>query len=132
MQSITKQIEFWKQSARRDLQTALGLFKIKRYDACLFFCHLCLEKLLKGLTVKQAKKAAPFIHDLERLSIVSKLELTEQQFRDLRIITGFNVSARYDTIKDSFYKKCSRDYAKKYLDITKDLFLCLKEKYRQK
>lgn len=39
----------------------------KRYDACLFFCHLVLEKLLKGLVVKRTEKAAPCIHDLAEL-----------------------------------------------------------------
>ncbi len=130
MQSINKQINFWRKSAERDFQTALGLFKIKRYDACLFFCHLCLEKVLKGLVVKRVKKAAPFVHDLERLAVLAKLELDDNQLKDLRVITGFNVSARYDVVKDSFYKKCNRNYVNKYLNITKDLHLCLVKKYR--
>lgn len=47
MNNINKQITYWKKSAERDWQTALDLFKTKHYDACLFFCHLALEKFLK-------------------------------------------------------------------------------------
>ena len=130
-QNLKTQIDYWKKSAKRNLDTAEVLFQNKRYDSCLFFCHLSLEKLLKGLAVKQTKRAVPYIHYLEKLSLLAKLELTEEQIKNLRIITDFNIAGRYDAVKFAFYKKCTKDYTEKYFDITKKLFLWLEKKYQK-
>ena len=61
---ITLHIQYWKTSAGRDWKTACDLYKTKHYDACLFFCHLTIEKLLKSFVVETIKKAAPYTHDL--------------------------------------------------------------------
>ena len=130
-QKLKTQIDYWKKSAKRNLDTAEVLFQNKRYDSCLFFCHLALEKILKGLVVKQTEKAVPYIHYLEKLSLLAKLELTEEQIKNLRIITDFNIAGRYDAVKFAFYKKCTKDYTEKYFDITKKLFLWLEKKYQK-
>lgn len=56
MNGIEKQIEYWRQAGLRGFKTAQDLYKTKHYDACLFFCHLALEKLLKGLVVQNTKQ----------------------------------------------------------------------------
>lgn len=132
MNSLEKQIAFWKESANNDWKTAQVLFGSKRYSHCLFFCHLTLEKSLKGLIVEKTEKAAPYIHDLEKLALLAGLEFSKDQFKELRIITRFNISARYENIKFDFYKNCTSDYAKKYLDVSDKLFLWLKKQYRKK
>ena len=116
----------------RDWKTAQGLFEIKRYDACLFFCHLTLEKFLKGLVVLHTKKEAPYIHDLERLSVIAKLSPSPGQIDDLRAISAFNIASRYSDYKFEFYKKCTRSYTYSYLLKTKSLIKCLKEKYQKR
>ncbi len=130
-QKLKTQIDYWKKSAQRDLDTAQVLFKNKRYDSCLFFCHLSLEKLLKGLVVKQTKKAVPYIHHLEKLTILAELTLTEEQIKNLRVITDFNIAGRYDKFKFAFYEKCTKEYTEKYFDITKKLFPWLEKKYQK-
>ena len=125
-------INFWHKSSERDFKTAQGLFGLKRYDACLFFCHLSLEKLLKGLIVKILEKPAPYIHDLDRLARLAQLDLSKKQSENLKIITDFNIAGRYNDEKLEFYKKCTKKYAEKYLNITEELFLCLKKEYRKK
>lgn len=132
MTNTQKQISYWKTSAMRDQKTAVVLFEAKRYDACLFFCHLNLEKLLKGLVAQKTKKFAPRIHDLSELAKRSKIELTEDQLKELRIITKFNVASRYDSYKYDFYKECTKKYALRYLEISKNLSLCLKKLYPKK
>ena len=97
-----------------------------------FFGHLALEKLLKGLIVKQTKKAAPYIHDLERLALLANLEFSEEQIKYLRIITEFNIAGRYKEIKYNFYKKCTKKYTEKYLKVVKNLFLWTKKEYQKK
>ena len=121
--------QHWKHLAARDWKTAQGLFEIKRYDACLFFCHLTLEKFLKGLVVLHTKKEAPYTHDLERLSVIAKIPLPSEQVNDLKAISAFNIASRYSDYKFEFYKKCTRSYTHNYLSKTISLIKCLKEKY---
>jgi len=132
MSKLNEQINYWKKSAERNWETTLSLFGTKHYDACLFFCHLTLEKLLKGLAVKQTEQAIPHIHDLERLAELVKLNLTKKQIINLKIISEFNISGRYDNIKFAFYKKCSKKYTEKYFNISKELYLWLKKQYLKK
>lgn len=130
--SFKRQINYWKTSADRNWETTLSLFRTKHYDGCLFFCHLVIEKKLKGLVVIHTKKTAPYIHHLEKLARLAELDLTEKQVENLRIITNFNVAGRYDDAKLDFYKRCTKEYTKKYLKISKELYLWLKEKYQKK
>ncbi len=130
--NLNNQINHWKESSERSWKTALGLFKIKRYDACLFFCHLTLEKSLKGLVAKTTKNPAPYIHDLAKLSNLAQLNLSPDQIQNLRTITTFNISTRYDDIKFEFYKKCTKEYTEKHFLISKKLFLWLKKQYPKK
>lgn len=127
-----RQIEYWRASAERNWRTANFLFKGKRYDACLFFCHLTIEKMLKGLIVKNEKKAAPYTHDLAELANIAKVNFGDEQIKDLRIITNFNIAGRYDNEKFSFYKQCTKSYTEKYFLISKQFYLWLKKEYLKK
>jgi len=75
---LKKQINYWLKLAEEDWKTTQGLFKLKHYSACLFFCHLTLEKILKALVVQQTKQPTPYLHDLERLALLAKISLTEK------------------------------------------------------
>ena len=131
MVTNTDIILFWLNSAERDWKTARGLFDLKRYDSCLFFCHLALEKILKGLVAQNTKEPVPHIHDLAKLASIAKLKLTEEQIQQLRVITTFNISARYDDIKLAFYKKCTGSFTNKHYGIAKKLFIWLKKQYQK-
>ena len=48
---IKKHIEYWKISAKHDLETAESLIREKKYDWALFLSHLVLEKIIKALFV---------------------------------------------------------------------------------
>lgn len=124
-----KIIQYWKKSAEKDFDIAKTLLKLKHYDYCLFFCHLTIEKLLKGLVVVKTKKQPPYIHYLDKLVMETELDFTEEQMDQFKIITTFNIRARYDNYKSSFYKKCDKQYAEKYFDVSKKLFLWLEKKY---
>jgi len=84
------------------------LFKLKHYSHCLFFCHLSLEKLLKGLVVKETKTHAPFVHDLVYLAKLTNLNFIQEQIKDLEEINKFNIKARYDNEKLKFYFQTER------------------------
>ncbi|MFH1889967.1 MAG: HEPN domain-containing protein [Candidatus Kuenenbacteria bacterium] len=132
MNRINQQIDYWYKSALRSWQIALVLFDSKHYDACLFFCHLAIEKLAKGLVIHQTKKEAPFIHDLNTLAQLAKIEFTKKQGDQLKIITTFNIAGRYSDAKYDFYKKCTRSYTQEYLKTSKEIFLWLKKEYQKK
>lgn len=129
---MNKQIDYWKKSADHNWKTALDLLKTKHYDACLFFCHLTLEKLLKGLVVEHTNKQAPYIHDLEKLAIIAKLLVSPEQSEYLKTITRFNIGGRYDDEKLAFYKSCTKEYTEKYFKISNELRLWLKKQYKKK
>lgn len=121
----TKHIRYWQQSATRNFATARDLYRTQHYDACLFFCHLTIEKYLKALVVEKVKCAAPYTHDLIVLARVAGIPLSPTQEQLLRTITTFNISGRYDDEKFQFYKKATPSYTKQYLQRTERFYLWL-------
>lgn len=128
---LIQHITYWKNAALKDLKTAKDLFKTKHYDAALFYCHLTLEKQLKGLFVKNSRQAAPYVHNLEKLAELAGLEFTSEQRNSFREITKFNIAGRYGDIKRNLYKLAGKAYTGNYLNITNQLFLWLKKQYQK-
>lgn len=114
-----KIINYWLTAAKQDFETAELLFKNKRYHYSLFFCHISIEKILKGIFVKNIDSAPPFTHDLLRLAEQASIPLTTRLKNELAEITTFNIEARYDDYKLSFYKKATESFSGKYIKITK-------------
>ena len=114
-------IKYWFTISKQDFETAELLSRNKKYHHALFFCHLSIEKMLKALIVKTTKSAPPLIHDLIRLAEKAKILLTEQRKNELAELTTFNIAARYDDYKLSFYKKAKKHFAVKYLNKTRRL-----------
>ena len=115
-------IKDWLESAKRDRKTAEILFDNKRHDQCLFYCHLYIEKLLKAVYVKRLDRHPPYTHKLTKLALKAKLPLDQSRTDQLDEITTFNVEARYDSCKSSFYKKATLKYTQKYLKISEELY----------
>jgi len=120
-------IKNWTEASKQDLETAEILFENKKYHHALFFCHLSIEKYLKAIIVKTTKKAPPLIHDLVRLVETTDVKLTSTIKNELADISAFNIQARYDDYKLSFYKKANKRFTAKYLKITKEILKWLKE-----
>jgi len=125
--NFKKVVDFWNESAQNNFETAEFLFNGKKYADCLFFCHLAIEKALKGLVVKETKTHAPYSHNLVDLARLANLQLDEQKIDYLIEITGFNIAGRYDDYKLGFYKKCDKSYTEKYFKISKEIYLWLKK-----
>lgn len=120
-------IKNWSDASKQDLETAEILFENKKYHHALFFCHLSIEKYFKAIIVKATKKAPPLIHDLVRLAEKTDIKLTNKIKNELADISAFNIQARYDDYKLSFYKKANKRFTAKYLKITKEILIWLKE-----
>ena len=133
MKEKISNIKYWLDSSKKDFQVAKTLFESKHYSYCLFFCHLSIEKFLKGLVVRTTKDYPPFTHDLRKLSRIASLNLDSEQEQLLEIISTFNIAGRYANVKFEFYKKYNKkEYAQKYLKITKDLLSWLKKQFQKK
>lgn len=120
---------YWLDTAQDALKTAEDLFTDERYNYSLFFCHLAIEKILKGLVFKQTGEHPLPIHNLTKLAQQSKIALSEDLQKNLSEITTWNIQARYDSIKRDFYKKATQEFAKVWLSKVKEIFLWLKNQY---
>ena len=116
-----KLIDFWLTGAEDDYETMGVMFNTKRYHWALFAGHLMLEKLLKALYVKVNEEYPPFTHNLLKLAEDCNLELTDSLKKNLITITAFNINARYDDYKRSFYKKCTPDFTNQWIKNIKEI-----------
>lgn len=114
-QAVSKLIQYWHTVACQSYETMNVLYKNKRYSDALFYGHLTLEKLLKGLATKALKKSPLYTHDLVLLARQSELHFTEQELEFFELVNQFNIRARYDDYKLSFYQKCNKDYTEAQL-----------------
>jgi HEPN domain-containing protein len=120
--------QLWLQSAQEAYATAEDTYEAHPNWA-FFFWHLAIEKLLKGLIVLHGKDVLP-VHDLVKLSQIAGIDITPEQKDQLAEITSYSISARYDDIKQTFYKKVTEDtYKSTWSRICGELYLCLKNQY---
>ncbi|MFH1652794.1 MAG: HEPN domain-containing protein [Pseudomonadota bacterium] len=119
---ISKIIRHWQEASKHDMDVALSLFKTGKYDYCLFLCHLMLEKILKAIVASVTKEHPPFTHNLLYLAGKANLELTKVQIEELDKINKFNMEVRYPEDLKAMLGKVTREYAKKYFDISKELW----------
>ncbi|MDR1418531.1 MAG: HEPN domain-containing protein [Endomicrobium sp.] len=127
---MTKQnlINYWKKQADLDFKTMEDMFKSKHYHWALFVGHLVVEKLLKALFVKIHSNNTPIpkIHNLYELAKRDNLQLSQEISDKLDIITSFNIQARYQNEKESFYKLCTKTYTAKWIKEIKEIKKWLK------
>jgi HEPN domain-containing protein len=113
---VDKIVRYWVETSDDDGKTMTNLFNSKDYHWALFIGHLVLEKLLKASVVKKTCNNPPFTHDLTKLAKLTGIAFSEVQLDWLDTITTFNLNARYDSYKKSFYLKCTFDFTKEWLD----------------
>jgi len=118
MENERKIVQYWFKASKQDIESAEILFKNGKYHHALFFCHLSIEKILKAIIVKTTQDAPPLLHDLVRLAERTGIKLSMKQKIELAEISTFNIEARYDDYKLSFYKKANKRFTSKYLNKT--------------
>jgi len=122
-------VQYWLVSAKEAQKTAEDSLVDKHYDWAFFLFHLTIEKLLKGLIVKQDKTPLP-IHDLPKLAKYAGLAITEVQRAVLKEITTYNIKARYDDYKRRFYKKVSKkEYQEQWVHACREIIIWLQNEY---
>lgn len=120
-------IESWINGSEKDFATMNDMYKTNHYDWALFMGHLTLEKLLKALYLKTMGKHPPMTHDLRRLTEGMSLSLTEDRKILLDSISRFNIRARYDDYKQSFYKLCTVEFTDEWISKIKECRLWIKQ-----
>ena len=131
-EDVKKIVKYWQKTAEHDYEVMLYLFKGKKYSESLFFGHIVLEKILKGLVVQKIESEAPYIHNLTKLSELAECNLSENEMNLLDEVNDFNIRARYPEYKLQFYKQCDKEYTKNYFDEIIKLYKKLCQKLKQK
>lgn len=126
--NVKKTIEYWTRSAEYDLEVADSLFENKKYHYALFFGHLAIEKILKGIIVKKKHEHAPFSHSLTILSREAELDIDGERLERLAEFMEFYIEGRYPRDMDSVFRKCSEDYTRDKLGEIKEMYQWLMRK----
>ena len=119
-------IDFWKQSSDKDFLTMIHLHESGDLMWSLFIGHLVIEKLLKAYYVQRVDSDYPMIHNLLRIAEKAGLDLTDEQQEFFSTVTGFNINARYDDYKQSFYRKCTPEFTSIWIEKIKECRIWIK------
>ncbi len=112
-----KVVQFWLDGANEDWEFALGVWQSgKQLHNALFFGQLVLEKILKAYHYHKKDSHPLLIHDLGVLAEKAGLVLTDEQKVDYKVITGFNISARYDDYKLRIRKLATKEYTDEWMN----------------
>ncbi|MCF8297267.1 MAG: HEPN domain-containing protein [Saprospiraceae bacterium] len=125
---IGKIFRHWIDSSDKDYSTMIHMYESKDYNWSLFIGHIVIEKLIKASVVIAKNDHPPFTHDLTKLASYSNLNFSEEQLDWLDTITAFNLNARYDSYKQAFYRKCTPEYTKEWIDKILKLRSWIKDK----
>jgi HEPN domain-containing protein len=121
-------INHWIESSEKDFKAMIDLYQTQNNNWALFMGHLVIEKLLKAVYVKSKGEFPPMIHDLRRICEKADVELDLSHQILLDSISRFNINARYDDYKQSFYLLCTDSFTAEWIDNIKDCRLWIKAK----
>ena len=116
IKNIDSVVKHWRESSEQNYTTMHNLIKAKEYSWSLFIGHLVIEKLIKALYAKKLHQHPVFKHDLLYLIRKIDVELPSSYDEWLDEVTTFNINARYDDYKQSFYKRCTPEFSNEWID----------------
>ncbi len=119
--------EEWYFQSDYDLETAFDMFKSGRYVYCIFMCHLSLEKVMKGLLVKNRGEFPSKSHSL--IYFVEKLELKleDSYYEFLFMLNKISVPTRYPEDLRKLVAAYTKDRTEDILNRTKEIQLWIKQ-----
>jgi len=118
MINIEKQITYWIEGAKNDLDTAELLVKNNKILHSLFFCHLVIEKAIKACVVKTTNEIPPKTHNLIFLTEKSDLQLPEDFEGFIGVLMKYQLEGRYPDYQPEMP---SSEITKEYFEKTKKL-----------
>lgn len=113
----------WLDLADYDIETAEGLFVVKRWLYVGFMCHQVIEKTLKAYWCKTREDDPPYIHNLSQLAIRSGIyeQMSVEQQQTIAQLMPMNIEARYPEYKEQLLKKLTKEFCRQLIDDTKAL-----------
>ncbi|OFX42334.1 MAG: hypothetical protein A2046_04050 [Bacteroidetes bacterium GWA2_30_7] len=122
---INKQIEYWLNTAEDDLDSSEILISKGKILHGLFFCHLCIEKVIKANVVRCTNQIPPKVHRLAYLLSLTDIELSEEDKDFCAVLMAYQLEGRYP---ENYPSVPNIEKVKMYLNKTKTLFQWLKTK----
>lgn len=125
---LTKQdhIKYWIDEAEDSWQSAMVLMEGKKYSMAAFCFHLSIEKLLKGIWVKNNEdNYPPRIHNLIYLHDGAKLNLDEDMKAELLAMNAWNLEGRYPEYRTKMYFAITLQYLDSRLETLLKIKQCL-------
>lgn len=122
-------VQHWVTMADNDYETMLDIYKSKRYNWTLFIGHLVIEKYLKACYVKINKQHPIPTHNLLKLALISNMVLSEEMQTDLATISAFNIKGRYDDYKMEFFKMCTPEYTRLWVEKISNIATWIKKEH---
>jgi HEPN domain-containing protein len=118
--SKEEHIDYWIQSAEQDIETAEYLFAGNRWVFGLFCCHLAIEKLCKGVWIKNnTGNIPPKIHNLLKLPAESKFSYDDEILDTLNKLNVYQIEGRYPEESTELNSSTSETIAKELFSKTK-------------
>jgi len=124
-----KMPEEWLKQALYDIDSAMAMFKSRRYIYTIFLSHLAIEKILKAIYTNKFSKNPPRTHDLVYITSEAGLELTENARDYLEFINKLSVPTRYPDELSSMMKTFNRKATLEFYQKTKEVFEWLRSTY---
>ncbi|HHT9117283.1 MAG TPA: HEPN domain-containing protein [Candidatus Hypogeohydataceae bacterium YC38] len=121
---VDKDVQYWLNLARYDMDTAVSMYKAKRYLYVLFSCQQAVERMLNALVVKSKGEFPPGTHDLLHLAELAQLELKREDKEFLGMLSFYYVHSRYSQDTSEATKNIARDCLEK----TRGVLKCLEQK----
>jgi HEPN domain-containing protein len=123
---IKKDIQYWVNISKYDLDTASSLLKSKRYLYVLFMCQQAIEKMLKGIIILKTKEFPPRIHNLVKLAELAGIRKQDIDFEFLDKLSFYYIETRYPEEQLKLHKTISNKLCAIYYNETKRIYLWLK------
>jgi len=119
---VNQEVKNWLDSALYDLETAEHMYRTGRYIYTIFFCHLALEKILKAKVQEVSGKLPARTHNLRHLVKLSGLEVPEDMFEFLSMLSDVSIPTRYPEDFHKLVEAYNGPVARRYADRTKEVF----------
>ncbi len=119
----------WLLQADYDLETAEAMFRSGRFIYVVFFCHLAIEKGLKGIYQTRLNTIPPKIHNLEYF--VEKLKLTPstETLDFISVLSDASIPTRYPSEFSRMYKEFTQERAELSIRKSKGVLEWIRKEY---
>lgn len=111
----------WFLQSDYDIETAYQMLLTGRYIYCIFMCHLSLEKVLKGLYIKQLDLFPPKLHDLMYFVNKLSLSLEETHLTFVMWLNRMGIITRYPEDLQSMIKLFTQEQTNQIYEQTKEI-----------